>query len=38
MPALLPPEVKMDKDWQAQIERDLKEAQATALPDEKEDI
>jgi len=38
MPALLPPEVKMDKDWQAQIERDLKEAQATALPDENEDI
>jgi len=38
MPALLPPEVKMDKDWQAQIERDLKEAQATALPDEDEDL
>jgi len=38
MPALLPPEVKMDKDWQAQIERDLQEAQATALPDEDEDL
>lgn len=38
MPALLPPEVKMDKDWQAQIERDLQEAQATALPDEDEEL
>ncbi|KAH8421193.1 hypothetical protein KR009_004146 [Drosophila setifemur] len=38
MPALLPPEVKMDKDWQLQIERDLQEAQATALPDEDEDL
>lgn len=38
MPALLPPEVKMDKDWQQQIEKDLQEAQATALPDEDEDL
>ncbi|XP_037725125.1 GTP-binding nuclear protein Ran-like [Drosophila subpulchrella] len=38
MPALLPPEIQMDKDWQAQIERELKEAQATALTDEDEDI
>lgn len=38
MPALLPPEVKMDKDWQLQIERDLQEAQETALPDEDEDL
>lgn len=38
MPALLPPEVKMDKDWQLQIERDLQEAQETALPEEDEDL
>ncbi len=38
MPALLPPEVKMDKDWQIQIEKDLQEAQETALPEEDEDL
>ena len=38
MPALLPPEVKMDKDWQLQIERDLQEAQETALSDEDENL
>ena len=36
MPAFLPPEVKMDKDWQQQFKKDLQEAQATALPDEDE--
>lgn len=38
MPALLPPEVKMDKEWQLQIEKDLQEAQETALPEEDEDL
>lgn len=38
MPALLPPEVKMDKAWQIQIEKDLQEAQATALPEDDEDL
>ncbi|XP_070071178.1 GTP-binding nuclear protein Ran-like isoform X2 [Drosophila takahashii] len=38
MPALLPPEVRMDKDWQAQIDRDFQEAQATALPDEDDSL
>lgn len=38
MPALLPPEVKMDKEWQIQIEKDLQEAQETALPEEDEDL
>lgn len=38
MPALLPPEVKMDKEWQIQIEKDLQEAQQTALPEEDEDL
>lgn len=38
MPALLPPEVTMDPQWQNQIEKDLKEAQDTALPEEDEDL
>ncbi|MBO8695579.1 hypothetical protein INO35_14495 [Staphylococcus aureus] len=38
MPALVPPEIKMDPQWQDQIEQDLKEAQETALPDEDEDL
>ena len=38
MPALLPPEVKMDKEWQTQIEKDLQEAQSIALPEEDEDL
>lgn len=38
MPALLPPEVKMDREWQIQIEKDLQEAQATALPEDDEDL
>lgn len=38
MPALVPPEVTMDPQWQNQIEKDLKEAQDTALPEEDEDL
>lgn len=38
MPALVPPEVTMDPQWQTQIEKDLKEAQDTALPEEDEDL
>jgi GTP-binding nuclear protein Ran len=38
MPALLPPEVKMDKEWQIQIEKDLEDAQRTALPEDDEDL
>ena len=38
MPALVPPEVTMDKQWQAKIEQDIKEAQETALPEDDEDL
>jgi len=38
MPALVPPEVTIDPNWQLQIEKDLKEAQETALPDDDEDL
>ena len=38
MPALLPPEVQMDPQWQQQIENDLQEASQTALPEEDEDL
>lgn len=38
MPALLPPEVKMDKAWQDQLEREMEEAQKTALPEDDEDL
>jgi len=38
MPALVPPEVTMDPNWQQQIEKDLKEAQETALPEDDEDL
>lgn len=38
MPALVPPEVQMDPQWQQQIEKDLKEAQETALPEDDEDL
>merc|ERR1719249_72195 len=31
-PALVPPEVTMDPQWQQKIEQDIKEAQETALP------
>lgn len=32
MPALLPPELKIDDDWKAKIELELEEAQTSALP------
>uniref|UniRef100_A0A1A9WJ51 GTP-binding nuclear protein n=1 Tax=Glossina brevipalpis TaxID=37001 RepID=A0A1A9WJ51_9MUSC len=38
MPALLPPEVEMDEDWQLQIERDLQKTQETALHDDDDDL
>lgn len=38
MPALLPPEVQMDPQWQVQIESDLQEASQTALPEDDEDL
>ncbi|KAH0817713.1 hypothetical protein GEV33_005078 [Tenebrio molitor] len=38
MPALVPPEVTMDPHWQQQIEKDLKEAQETALPEDDEEL
>uniref|UniRef100_A0A1A9WV86 GTP-binding nuclear protein n=1 Tax=Glossina brevipalpis TaxID=37001 RepID=A0A1A9WV86_9MUSC len=38
MPALLPPEVEMDEDWQLQIETDLQQAQETALPYDDDDL
>ncbi|XP_020813051.1 GTP-binding nuclear protein Ran-like [Drosophila serrata] len=37
-PALLPPEMKVDKDWKLQAERSLQEAQTIALPDEDDDM
>merc|ERR1712128_183826 len=37
-PALKPPEVQMDPQWQQQIESDLQEAQETALPEDDEDL
>merc|ERR1712071_585163 len=38
MPALQPPEVVMDPNWQEQIEGELQEAQHIALPEDDEDI
>jgi GTP-binding nuclear protein Ran len=38
MPALVPPEVTMDPQWQQKIEQDIKEAQETALPEDDEDL
>lgn len=38
MPALVPPEVTMDPEWKQKIEKDLKEAQETALPEDDEDL
>ena len=38
MPALLPPEVQMDPNWQKQVEKDYIEAQDTALPEDDEDL
>ena len=37
-PALQPPEVIMDPQWQAKIEQDIKEAAETALPEDDEDL
>merc|ERR1712179_151899 len=37
MPALVPPEVTMDPQWQQKIEQDIKDAQETALPDDDEE-
>merc|ERR1711997_573005 len=36
VPALLPPEVQMDPQWQQKVEADYKEAQDTALPEDDE--
>ncbi len=38
MPALQPPEVQMDPNWQKQIEGELEEAQHIALPEDDEDL
>lgn len=38
MPALLPPEIPMDKIWQAQIEKELKEAEKLPLPEEENEL
>ncbi|XP_037067887.1 GTP-binding nuclear protein Ran-like [Pollicipes pollicipes] len=38
MPALEPPEVQMDPQWQKQIESELKVATETALPEDDEDL
>ncbi|XP_017094841.2 GTP-binding nuclear protein Ran-like [Drosophila bipectinata] len=38
MPALLPPEVHMDADWQAQVELELEEAMTTKIPDDDEGL
>merc|ERR1712024_396522 len=38
MPALLPPEVQMDPQWQKKVEEDYKEAQEVALPEDDEDL
>jgi len=38
MPALLPPEVQMDPQWQAKVEQEYKDAQETALPEDDEDL
>jgi GTP-binding nuclear protein Ran len=37
-PAIAPPEIQMDPTWQVQIEKELKEAQETALPEDDEDL
>ena len=38
MPALLPPEVQMDPQWQMKVEQEYNEAQNTALPEDDEDL
>jgi GTP-binding nuclear protein Ran len=37
-PALLPPEVQMDPQWQMRVEQEYNEAQNTALPEDDEDL
>ena len=34
MPALAPPEVQMDQEWQRKLEEDMIKAQNTSLPDD----
>uniref|UniRef100_T1ITY0 GTP-binding nuclear protein n=1 Tax=Strigamia maritima TaxID=126957 RepID=T1ITY0_STRMM len=38
MPAIAPPEVQMDPEWQKKIEQELKDAQQTALPEDDDDL
>ena len=38
MPALLPPEVQMDKEWTEKLQKDYQEAQNTALPEDDDDL
>ncbi|KAI7688153.1 hypothetical protein SSS_00897 [Sarcoptes scabiei] len=37
MPALAPPEVRMDEEWQQKLEADMIKAQNIALPDDDDD-
>lgn len=37
MPALAPPEVAMDPEWQAKLEKEMKDAEITPLPDDDDD-
>lgn len=37
MPALAPPEIPMDPEWQAKLENEMKEAQNTSLPEDDDD-
>ncbi|XP_074598482.1 RAN, member RAS oncogene family [Brevipalpus obovatus] len=37
MPALAPPEVTMDPEWQQKLESEMKEAQNVSLPDDEDD-
>ena len=38
MPALLPPEVQMDPQWQMKVQQEYNEAQNIALPEDDEDL
>jgi len=38
MPAIAPPEVQMDPEWQKKIEQELIDAQQTALPEDDDDL
>ena len=37
-PALVPPEVTVDPQWQQKVEQDIEEAQDIALPEDDEDL